>query len=536
MDNQRNNDQKLNTNNNINEIENNGLVLYIDGGSAGANPGPIGFGMHGYLYNYNKPKTPNKIPQTIATQKGYVNKNEKVKTIDDSLTIDEINKSESFYEVEIIKYIDNFNHLSVNGYSTNNVAELLAMEKAFETIMQLRPIYTIINSDSNYVIAGLTKYINTWKTNGWVSSVGKNVSNKEIWLRLDKARDKLKELNIKYKLNWVKGHNGNLGNEIADTLATIAANNTDMAMFGFNRQDYFEISGPDNYWKDDRNPHPFLMATKRVYWNPKHDLKNGIYYLSNLGDKQENIHIGKNVSDSGYAVIKLNEADDVINIVKDFQNKSIVTYDNNLDCIVVGSLDIMTSKKNYNNLLKYKDNYFKKPPIKRPDLYDYDNNLITEIMSPPYLSMRSLNDLNLLEGKLNDFLNNDLKTTITDVTNYFYDSKFKEDKKTKEKINIGLSLKSDIGMSVNSIKVPVEFVVDGKSVIKEINLTFGIDIPKRNVFKHIESFNPKVYISTEQLSGDLCKYECIIWLAKTGECGVWSASHSNTVFASITSD
>jgi len=56
-----------------------------------------------------------------------------------------------------------------------------------------------------------------WKTKGWRGSNKKIVQNKELWQRLD-------ELNQKHNVQWawVKGHSGNPGNELADTLANRA--------------------------------------------------------------------------------------------------------------------------------------------------------------------------------------------------------------------------------------------------------------------------------------------------------------------------
>ncbi len=54
-----------------------------------------------------------------------------------------------------------------------------------------------------------------WKSNGWKSSNKKPIKNDDLWKILDGE-------NKKHKVNWqwVKGHSGNEGNELADKLAT----------------------------------------------------------------------------------------------------------------------------------------------------------------------------------------------------------------------------------------------------------------------------------------------------------------------------
>lgn len=66
----------------------------------------------------------------------------------------------------------------------------------------------------------MTLWIMNWKKNGWKTSWGGGVKNKELWLELDRNRRALeRQLKILVNINWVKGHSGNPGNEAADQLA-----------------------------------------------------------------------------------------------------------------------------------------------------------------------------------------------------------------------------------------------------------------------------------------------------------------------------
>ena len=96
--------------------------------------------------------------------------------------------------------------------TTNNQMELTAVISALSVLK--RPCPIIIHTDSTYVRAGITKWIRNWKRNGWRTADKKEVKNAELWQRLD-------ELAERYEIEWrwVKGHNGDPGNEKADELA-----------------------------------------------------------------------------------------------------------------------------------------------------------------------------------------------------------------------------------------------------------------------------------------------------------------------------
>ena len=96
--------------------------------------------------------------------------------------------------------------------TTNNQMELTAVISALSVLK--RPCPIIIHTDSTYVRDGITKWIRNWKRNGWRTADTKEVKNAELWQRLD-------ELAERYEIEWrwVKGHNGDPGNEKADELA-----------------------------------------------------------------------------------------------------------------------------------------------------------------------------------------------------------------------------------------------------------------------------------------------------------------------------
>ena len=98
--------------------------------------------------------------------------------------------------------------------TTNNRMELLAVINALEALT--KPCSVQINSDSKYVLQGITEWMDNWKKRGWKTASKSPVKNEDLWRRLDVAR-----LPHNVKWVWVKGHSGDTGNERADQLANL---------------------------------------------------------------------------------------------------------------------------------------------------------------------------------------------------------------------------------------------------------------------------------------------------------------------------
>lgn len=96
--------------------------------------------------------------------------------------------------------------------TTNNRMELMAAIKALEALK--RPCHILLYTDSKYVQQGIKDWIVNWKKRGWRGANKKPVKNKDLWQALDAARER-----HQVEWQWVKGHAGVVGNEIADELA-----------------------------------------------------------------------------------------------------------------------------------------------------------------------------------------------------------------------------------------------------------------------------------------------------------------------------
>jgi len=99
--------------------------------------------------------------------------------------------------------------------TTNNRMELQAVVEGLSALK--RPTALRIVSDSAYVLNGMSKWMKTWKENGWrrrENGRWAEVKNLDLWMKLD-------ELLALHDVEFVKikGHSGHPENERCDELA-----------------------------------------------------------------------------------------------------------------------------------------------------------------------------------------------------------------------------------------------------------------------------------------------------------------------------
>ena len=99
--------------------------------------------------------------------------------------------------------------------TTNNRMELTAAIKALESLN--RPCQVRLTTDSEYVMNGITQWLDGWKRRNWKTANKKPVKNVDLWQQLDEVRQP-----HEIEWCWVKGHSGHDENERADALANLA--------------------------------------------------------------------------------------------------------------------------------------------------------------------------------------------------------------------------------------------------------------------------------------------------------------------------
>lgn len=108
----------------------------------------------------------------------------------------------------------------VGGRHTNNTAEIQAATIAIGQARGMGISKLNVHTDSQFLINCITKWITNWKCNNWMTADKKPVKNKEDLEALDAE---IRKGDIKVKWTYVKGHAGIHGNEEADKLARLGA-------------------------------------------------------------------------------------------------------------------------------------------------------------------------------------------------------------------------------------------------------------------------------------------------------------------------
>jgi ribonuclease HI len=98
--------------------------------------------------------------------------------------------------------------------TTNNRMEMMAVIEALSALK--RPCQITLHIDSQYVLKGITEWLQGWKAKGWKTASKQPVKNVDLWQRLDAL---VSGAGHTIDWRWVKGHAGDPGNERADGLA-----------------------------------------------------------------------------------------------------------------------------------------------------------------------------------------------------------------------------------------------------------------------------------------------------------------------------
>ena len=101
--------------------------------------------------------------------------------------------------------------------STNNRMEIMALKKALLDLKQreLQNEKILVVLDSKYVLDAITKrWLQSWEKNGWKTSAGTGVKNKELWMEISRLLPEFPNLDYQ----WKKGHANDEGNNLVDEL------------------------------------------------------------------------------------------------------------------------------------------------------------------------------------------------------------------------------------------------------------------------------------------------------------------------------
>jgi ribonuclease HI len=475
-------------------------VFYTDGGCKPSR-GIGGWGIHGYTF-FNEPaKTGTGCKNAVITRDGYKPKDKEVDAGKPDITLD--------------KYIDGVGSLIPE--STNNIAELTALLKTYHTVEALGLTDVLVLMDSEYVRGNLEKSLAVWEKNGWLRQDGAAVANIEQWKAISAARKALEEKGVSIRYQWVKGHSGNLGNEIADQWASkgiIAGKNNILV-------DSISTRDAKGYWntKLERNR---MFAMPVWYFNTHRHPDtwrtasgHHAYHLGS-GLKEDDLH-GKPDSTSSYSVIHLKQTDPVLEAIRGIQESiDLARY----GTVVKANLSEIFSKDTYNEIANHHDRFMVKD-YHKARLSTTVGDQLTKEMRPALLSFNAVDSLSILEQTLNEYFAppENSRLAATDLSTLLYETVVGEKKTT-------CKLKAEITTSLRSIKVMAKYL-DSSNQIQEtpLTLTFNHDLPERNTLSALADLVPKVTLITWPESDHAIRYATIV---EAGEDrGIWAGIYSN---------
>lgn len=163
--------------------------------------------------------------------------------------------------------------------ATNNQMELRAMIEGLKYVaLKIKPKNIEINiySDSNYLLNGITSWIEGWRANGWQTKAKKDVLNRDYWEELSIYKEKLSVGNT-LSFNKVKGHNGDPLNERCDDIASDFGLREKVDLFSGDFEKYkkvFEL--PENIEH---------AVAKKVISKKSSSSKQAYSYISMVADK-----------------------------------------------------------------------------------------------------------------------------------------------------------------------------------------------------------------------------------------------------------
>lgn len=119
------------------------------------------------------------------------------------------------YSSYIESYSLNYEYSEFFENTTNNRMELIAILHVLKIAAEHPDEGYIIYSDSAYAVNSINDWIRGWAANGWVNSRKVTVENVDLMQEIYKYIDL-----DNYLIRKIRGHDGELGNELADAAAT----------------------------------------------------------------------------------------------------------------------------------------------------------------------------------------------------------------------------------------------------------------------------------------------------------------------------
>ena len=495
-----------------------GAVFYCDGGSRPTSSGYGGYGVHGYTYDMVKEikgtLEPSKSGKPKPTQYGYVDP--------------KLDFPKDAVLVEPKEYVDELEALGFNV--TNNQAELDAAIRAIELGKAKGAKRIQLLSDSQYVVVGATNHLANWRENNWVKSDNKPLMNAERWRKLDSAIRDAKRDAIDISLRYVPGHEGNVGNERADMLATrgtYLSQNQDWAV----RTQIRRELPAKGYWSPEPEISPFFTFSRCYFTTNQQQerAKDGryIYFGGNTDkDNKGRLELGKRISDSAYSVIYLSKPDDAVEIMR--THASRVLEHGTTESVYIAYTDNLHHRQYHRDILEGECDLTMRPTglgksVHLP-LGGSNTAILMEACNPPNLAWRAIDSLNFLKTLLDEWLDANREATprlvVTEITDVLFETEKDKKGKTVTKVH------SAITQVTKSLKVDVNYRLNpDKQGVTSCTMSLGLDLPQRLNLSYLASPETKAYAVTYRESDVAFRFAVII--ESGDDVGIWANIYSN---------
>lgn len=496
-----------------------GMVIYSDGGSRNpfsqtSNPGYAGYGIHGYIYNTNKPKKGIGVPGTVPTEEGYASKASLVEDEGEDAKDGKKPVASPFGAVTPTHYIDGYGALGGPAVS-NNMGELMGALRALQYAKDFNIQKFQLLSDSTYVIKGLDGGADKWRKANWLQPDGLPRKNADTWKEVLDYRDALTNRGVDVKFSWIESHNGHIGNEDADALATSAV----MRSIAGKTEESIEQTVAEGYWSHDPMRHPLLFH-RRSYFNTSLAFcKPGEYYMGDHGKDDD--AAGIRVSDGCYAVVRITEPDPAIEKIREIQIETCAGRDH----ISMVRMDNLFRPTTHRQVMLHGKFATERKDMRKLDLYCLDREPMTKVLDPARLSSRIIEELSDLDEKLGWYTSEDVRAVRTDLTSILYETVEKTQKATGE-VSTHKVLKEMYNVGYAALRLEANYkTVEGVIEALPVTLNLGIDMPDRNALKRLESLDPVVTLISWKESDYVFRYAVVVHVS-TG-IGIYAGVYSN---------
>lgn len=480
-----------------------GLVFYSDGGCRLNTSGVAAWGVHGYRYEKNEPSKGLGNGKLYASAVGYIDPTSPVAS--------EQTKGEATVvehePVDLLNYIDMYG--PVEGKQTNNRAELMGVIGALKQA-RLEPNISQLHiiSDSEYALKAFRGLNAAFKRN-WRGSGDQPLANPDLLQLMLELRDEVTKLGVKISVEWVRGHTGNTGNELADMLCNVAMSEQESGV----SMDVMTATPKEDYWKAsaERNPlladtRVFMLATPNGVESLNLDPDHHIYYTGNAGSKGSQLGVGD--SNRYIGVVALKGKSDFV-----------------LDSVAAHFKDCASSKTNLAELRNdtlghervrravelYKGNSIRESNSRQYPTLTCAGRNVGVIHNPTMLSYYFYSTLMEFhtQAQLYRATPQDVSVAQIDITDRIYERE-----------------NSPNGVETLTTRPIENFEVEWNGF--RFKLVYGLQFPVRNLFNRIKDLNPKVTLMVTR-TDDLYA-EFAIFLTCDEGWGAWRSEYANRVF------